>query len=716
MFRRQCFVAGKSFFWPDLFVWTDDSIASVVDLLENFPKGSEVLQRLSETIDDRAKQARLLTELVVLYYLFPFKISRNTKVANLEAFAERVGVQLPADEPWADCFEQGIGNTGIHYQTSLIRQILFFAKFAQTLRRLGTNIDESSAVNDSAIEALTLAPGAPEARSAILHLFFPDFFEPIVSNADKRDIVEQWNSYATLGRDLDEKLRSIRTTLETEYARGISFYEHEIQRQWDPDFQAGAESTDAEIVELPNDLQRSLESRKVWVEKTNVTNRIDRQAGEFAVGRALWSPKTAKGGRDYYWAMREVRPGDIILHLTDKEAITGYSIARTSAEDFHGVAGTEWAGVPALLVLLGDHVIFDLPIAKEDWQREPYAARLRAISATEKNLFYRSDLHLVQGGYLTPCPMVLVMVIADIYGQLTSGRQLFAELSPPTATTPSEQSARYARLRSETLWSDERLNELIDLLKTPGVQVILAGPPGTSKTRVMRAAISYLTHDDDKRVKFVQFHPSYSYEQFIEGVRPQTGDGGILKFEPYPGVVLQFIETMHGDDSYYVLIDEINRANLARVFGELLVLFEYRNEPISLSYSGKFSLPDNLHFVGTMNTADRSIRSIDTAFRRRFDIIECFPDGEMLEKYYSNRKNDVGGLREGFERLNGQLVKVLGRHYQIGHAFFMRPEMTHTVLNAIWRRKVFPLIEEYFFDQPERLEGFVFESFWPSVR
>src|SRR4029079_2292096 len=140
------------------------------------------------------------------------------------------------------------------------------------------------------------------------------------------------------------------------------------------------------------------------------------------------------------------------------------------------------------------------------------------------------------------------------------------------------------------------------------------------------------------------------------------------------GILLKIAKSLSevGGD-FYLIIDEMNRANLSRVFGELMYLFEYRDEPINLRYTPAFELPPNLKFIGTMNTADRSIRSIDIALRRRFDVFELKPDAGVLRRFFDKNPLSAPNLISGFEKLNGKLDADLDRHHTIGHAFFMRP-------------------------------------------
>jgi hypothetical protein len=277
-------------------------------------------------------------------------------------------------------------------------------------------------------------------------------------------------------------------------------------------------------------------------------------------------------------------------------------------------------------------------------------------------------------------------------------------------------------LENDTNMHRDELLPIIQSLTDASPQVVLTGPPGTGKTFLAQKIAKYLLAGDgkvspEKRVRVVQFHPSYGYEEFVEGLKPTSNNHGGLDFQVIPGVIVQMAKQIESDGLPRVLIiDEMNRANLPRVFGELMYLLEYRNQEISLAQSKAFQLPHQLMIIGTLNTADRSVQSIDLALRRRFDFFEVAPNVEILKKHFKKlgNKNELGeSLYAGFVALNEHLEREIGdRHLLIGHSYFMAKNMNAQSLRHIWDQQLQPLIEDYFFDQPQVTGDFYLEKYW----
>jgi len=244
-------------------------------------------------------------------------------------------------------------------------------------------------------------------------------------------------------------------------------------------------------------------------------------------------------------------------------------------------------------------------------------------------------------------------------------------------------------------------------------QVILYGPPGTGKTFLAKHLAQFLIAESDGFSEIVQFHPAYAYEDFVQGIRPQLTEGGQLDYAMIPGRFLEFCRKASSRKGTCVLIiDEINRANLARVLGELMFLLEYRNEIIPLAGGGELSIPDNVRIIGTMNTADRSIALVDHALRRRFAFIALRPNYEVLEKFHEAAVFQINKLIDVLKKLN---VQIGDRHYEIGISFFLKEDLQDHI-EDIWKMEIEPYLEEYFFDQQDKVDNFRWEKIYKEIQ
>lgn len=264
---------------------------------------------------------------------------------------------------------------------------------------------------------------------------------------------------------------------------------------------------------------------------------------------------------------------------------------------------------------------------------------------------------------------------------------------------------------NEVYMDEEDYNTLVGLIKSKK-NVILQGAPGVGKTfAAYRLAYSILGEKDKERVQMVQFHQSYSYEDFIEGFRPSSDNNG---FEIKKGSFYEFCKKAADDkeNAYFFIIDEINRGNLSKIFGELFMLIEKdkRDNTLRLLYSGeKFAVPGNVYIIGMMNTADRSLAMMDYALRRRFAFYEMKPafDQNGFIKYRMSLDSPkFNNLIECVKRINEAIKEdnSLGEGFCIGHSYFCDIKaVTDKVLNNIVEYELIPLLKEYWFDDPSKV-------------
>mgnify|MGYP001233781955 CR=1 FL=1 len=248
--------------------------------------------------------------------------------------------------------------------------------------------------------------------------------------------------------------------------------------------------------------------------------------------------------------------------------------------------------------------------------------------------------------------------------------------------------------------------------------LIFTGSPGTGKTYTAMRVARAITDEKQDCIFTISFHPSYAYEDFVEGIRPVIDEKGNLSYQVQHGVLRRVcaLASKNPQKPYVLLIDEINRANLSKVFGELITLIEDDKRygapnmlHVKLPYSGDaFNIPANLYILGTMNTTDRSIALMDMAMRRRFAFIEISPNADLLPKI-----TDSGGIELDLSLvlkvINKQICLTIGRAYEIGHSYFLKlnyvsQDRQLSLLEYIWNNQILPLLEEYYYNRPDELK------------
>ena len=312
------------------------------------------------------------------------------------------------------------------------------------------------------------------------------------------------------------------------------------------------------------------------------------------------------------------------------------------------------------------------------------------------------------------------------------------DLNMKTVTNEVEQKVKENESKERNNQNKEK-DSTIGIQNKQPLNQILYGPPGTGKTynTIIKAMeiigtikINYdkehnvLNYEElqeefnklkqSKQIEFITFHQSYSYEEFIEGIKPVINDNNNdIKYEYNYGIFKELCLRAEKDkeNNYVIVIDEINRGNISKIFGELITLIEEDKRignkhelKLTLPYSKEsFGIPNNLYIIGTMNTSDRSIASVDIALRRRFKFIEMMPKSKLVADISIK---DDNSFKDIFEALNEKITILLDRDHQIGHSYFMQNKIKSIDdLKNIWFDEILPLLNEYFYNDWDKLQA-----------
>ena len=459
------------------------------------------------------------------------------------------------------------------------------------------------------------------------------------------------------------------------------------------------------VLQLPKPVTDLMETEK------NVFGRILKN--DFGRGGAwehYWGALFPKGGKRiedvqlFIWMnCDEIRFGLAIgnygtesrQRFTRNLANYGSTIARTLDESLSGVEG----------LYIGRDASEAASFA--DWVRMPqvepeagvYLEREQALSLNKDQLSQQ-----IAFVFTSLFPLALLVQLDDPLPAILS---YLGEEDDEVEIQPEHTLEKCAQATS---FAVEELKAWVEAIHRKG-QAVLYGPPGTGKTFVAEELARHLVGGGDGFWEMVQFHPSYAYEDFVQGIRPQRAEGGGLDYPVLPGRFVTFcLDAAQRTGTCVLIIDEVNRANLSRVFGELMCLLEYRDKQVRLAVNGRrFHIPSNVRLLGTMNTADRSIALVDHALRRRFAFIRLDPMYEVLHKWHNEKGTgfDPTGLVAVLNRLN---ERINDAHYAIGISFFL-VDAPDKALPSIWRMEIEPYLEEYFFDR----SGIVDEFRWRRV-
>ena len=745
------FLDDDSFFEPGRAVWSADHFDELDRYFVQQPDltGDSFMHKLQGQLAEASDDARVL--MAELLFLNLVVISKNSvsQTRKLEILNEAFGwtTDPPAVPAIArDAVEVGIVNPGQWYMTRRDVGISFLVSVGQGLKSM-QRADREHVVRDpwawkAFLAEINVGMDVKTACQALMHLVHPDTFDAIVSVRDKKRIVDRWADLLPEGvDDIDRQLAALREQLADQfggadfdwYLSGIRYLWDGSGNDWDefvrwasafralPEFEGEERTYKLKAIEPLRTAKALLADGGDWFEslrkgfQNSNNNLTPWQAHASYLDWVKQNPDDARAGLEAIWADGEpdVRVAGFLATLP-KSAVSspGARLAIASYLLMSADPEVHPAYRPQPFARAYD-ITGTKPPKNSSTEGETYVRALdlldRFIEEAAQRGMTIADRLEAQGllWCITKWPPPDAWSQADRSAFMIWRGEVEPEPDPP----PVPGEVRSLAGLAESLNLDETfLQRLVDLLEHKH-QIVLQGPPGTGKTFIARQLAQHLA-DDPAAVDLVQFHASYAYEDFVEGYRPDPETQGFtLRPGPLKRAAQRALE--QPDIKHFLIIDEINRGNLAKVFGELYFLLEYRNQHIRLLYSDEeFSLPSNLWIIGTMNTADRSIAIVDGALRRRFHFVDLLPDAPpiegLLERWLSKNNSDLLWVADIVDRANELLDD---RNVAIGPSHFMDPRLVDDRwVGLIWEHSVLPYIAEQLVGEEHRLADFQLDA------
>lgn len=702
----SCFVYEKN-------LWDESALEDFQHhFIENPLEDSRsFFEKLEEQVGGSGPRLPQLTaELIWILYLFSMSITPETKREQIKQVWEWSGEELPEPEDVQIAYPNGVGMTGMGFNTYRWKELHYLWEFVHRMkrrspeaRRLLLNSPWDFAVFLDQIDHL----GYRQMRNILLHLLFPGEFERTSTSTHRKKILDSLSNRLpsplpappvdlTPQAQEDWKLYQIRKALEKELGTSeLDYYEEPLSRMWK---WAGNPGNSDHTVAEP-EINYATTKPKSWV--------IGCESDE-----SLWQEFQDNGiaaiGWDYLGDLRSFESREQMrLAMVEEQGneakfsndtLANWQFSREIKEGDH------------IYVKKGRQRIVGYGQITSPYQFDPNRTRYQHTIGVDWISTQEVDLPENR------------MVGTKTLTEVTTSRWLreYLESFYEEGIDPGPANPPYTRedALADLFMSEEQFDSILTLLKRKK-NIILQGPPGVGKTFVARRLAYALMGEKNKvRAPMIQFHQSYAYEDFIQGYRPDGKGGFALKNGTFYELCKEARED--SDRDYFLIIDEINRGNLSKIFGELMMLIEHdKRGPefgLQLTYSSDdFHVPPNLHLIGTMNTADRSLSMVDYALRRRFSFIDLIaeldsPNFEALLKDRGAVPDLISKIRTRIASLNEIIHKDsrnLGKGYCIGHSFFC--PVAETTANEDWYRAVIefeiaPLLREYWMDDEAKAE------------
>ncbi|ASN20128.1 AAA family ATPase [Arthrobacter sp. YN] len=692
---------GYSILDPSLRIWTPENAEEIRARVEDNPIGTRDNQweKLDQQLAGASRDAVLLAAEMVFLRGHGLRTARpESRRANVERVLSYLEEPFEITEPMASWLARPASTAGFNpgpwYNHRLWIHLPWLCHFVRHWASL-TEVQRDSARRDPwELQRVMLASGRDRSdiRNALQFFVRPDVFEPISAATMKQAI--RAGLGALIGGStesgpaaLDRDLFSIRAALAKEVTEPFHFWSEGVHERWEP--KSGSVGTD----EL-NEPRR----RHYWIYSPGA------RASE-------WGEFSQTGIMGIGWDSL----GDL-SDYTDRESIR-------AALDVDGTGASNNNAVLAVWQFQNEMTEGDIVYAKRG--RRELVGRGEVISEAtydpDRGSFrnVRSVRWTHNGSWQHPGDAA-TKTLTDV----TAYRDYVARLEAlftdedadevPLAESSVELPPYDRDSFLSDVYVDEAQYERLHSVLTRKKNIILAGPPGVGKTfTAKRLAYAMMGVKDPDRVQTIQFHQSYSYEDFMMGYRPTEAGGFTLTEGPF----YQFCEQARDDSErpYCFIIDEINRGNISKIFGELLMLIEAdkRGHQLRLLYKNEtFSVPANVHIIGTMNTADRSLAVLDYALRRRFGFIEMRAgfESEGFIRWMAKTENPkLGHLVDTVLALNAVIAgdPGLGAGFVIGHSYLSgtaEDARNDSWLFSVVEDEVIPLLQEYWFDEADKVE------------